>query len=71
MHDTRWSTPALMARIDLAIVLDGKSRVVSAERARLRLDFLNVVSAVDGGRMSSDEALGRLETMLDTARAAA
>lgn len=69
MLGSKWTTPALMARIDVATALDARRVNVSKERARLRLELVQLVSAVDAGRMGSDEAVARLGGMLDSARA--
>jgi hypothetical protein len=71
MPDSPWSTPALIARIDVAMTLDGFRQPVSKERAQLRLELLRITESVDSGAMTSVEATIRLEELLVDARASA
>ncbi|MCS5715971.1 hypothetical protein NVV95_15610 [Herbiconiux sp. CPCC 205716] len=65
MNDTSWTREALIARTDVAFALDHVRRPVTPERARLRLEYFDVISAVTGGRMSAAAATVRFEEMLD------
>ncbi|NQX34699.1 hypothetical protein [Herbiconiux sp. VKM Ac-2851] len=64
MNDTSWTREALIARTDVAFALDHVRRPVTPERARLRLEYFRVVSAVTSGSMTSQAATVRFEQML-------
>ncbi|MBF4572466.1 hypothetical protein ITJ64_08050 [Herbiconiux sp. VKM Ac-1786] len=57
--------------MDIALVLDGNRGAVSAERARLRLELVDIVRDVDFGVLKTDAAVPRLEALLDAAKSAA
>ncbi len=67
--ERHWSTEALIARTDVALALSELRNSPSPGRAQLRLDFLNIVSAVDFQTMKSDEALPKLLDLLARIRA--
>ncbi|MFB2584579.1 hypothetical protein [Herbiconiux liukaitaii] len=70
MSERHWSDEALVARIDVAWALNGNRGPASPERAQLRLDLLNIVSAVDFQTMKSDAALPKLLELLAKAEEA-
>jgi hypothetical protein len=68
MANRHWSTDALIARTDVALALAQSRENSSPPRVQLRLDFLNIVSAVDFQTLKSDEAIPLLEEILRKVR---
>jgi len=68
MAERHWSTDALIARTDVALSLSSERTQPSATQARFRLDFLNIVSAVDFQTMKSEQALPLLVDLLEKIR---
>ncbi len=69
MADRHWSTDALIARTDVALALSAYRLAPTPRQAQYRLDFLNIVSAVDFQSMKSDQALESLTELLGKIRA--
>jgi hypothetical protein len=69
MASSRWSTPALILRIEITTALDSLP-ALSADRAQQRLKLFNIQSDVDSGRMMSAEAEDHLGRLLEEVRAA-
>lgn len=68
MAERHWSTGALIARTDVALALSENRTNPSARVAQYRLDFHNIVSAVDFQTMKSDQALPELIELLNKIR---
>ena len=63
-----WTAPSLTARLQLASALDRATpAATAATRARVRLEFMSVISQVDAGTLPAEAAtehLTRLRTTL-------
>jgi len=64
MRNPQWSTPALIARIEVTTALNDHSSRMSAELAQHRLTLLNLTSDVDAGRKTSAKAEAELKVLL-------
>ncbi|MFB2556770.1 hypothetical protein [Herbiconiux liangxiaofengii] len=69
MAERHWSTDALIARTDVALALSQHRSKPIPQEAQYRLDFLNIVSAVDFQTMESDQAIPKLVELLKKNRA--
>ncbi|MBF4462747.1 MULTISPECIES: hypothetical protein [unclassified Rathayibacter] len=71
MAERHWSADAHIARTDVALALSQHGSKPIPQEAQYRLDFLNIVLAVDFQTMKSDQAIPRLLELLEKIRAEA
>lgn len=62
MSESRWSREALQARLAVVEALNAHPEA-SAARAVLRLELVDIIAAVDAGRINADEAALQLEQL--------
>lgn len=65
MTALHWTRDALIARTDTAFALDHARLPVTPERARLRLEYFDVVAAVTRGELDPQQAAVRFEAITE------
>ncbi len=64
MAESNWSSETLIARVDAAVLLYPRGSVTNAELPALRREFVEIVEAVNAGRMTNVEARLRFEGLI-------